>query len=267
MWVGLIALSLLSIVILNFARAVVPGKSFDSTGSYLIFGFFAFAVMWWLRTPTLAYFALPKMSWSLLLAVVFMVNFIVVQIRDEDFSQVAPDKWVRGIIFLIAIAIAEEIFSRGVVFGVLQKHGMSVAVIGSSLMFGLMHINSYIGDFDAWPAYWHVVSAASFGVFACALMVVSGSIWMPIVLHTFANAGLLLRNAEEVQAERDSVTSVDFFTGLLQPVPAALTLIIPSLVLFWFAAGRPLHPVVQRLTIKWKLVEPVADEQLPVKEG
>jgi membrane protease YdiL (CAAX protease family) len=133
-------------------------------------------------------------------------------------------------------------------------------------MFGLMHINSYIGNFDAWPAYWHVVSAASFGVFACALMIVTGSIWMPIVLHTFANAGLLLRNAEDVQASRDAVTSVELLPGLLQPLPAALTLIIPSLVLFWLAAGMPLKPTLNRLAIKWKLVEPVADEQLSIKK-
>jgi hypothetical protein len=87
-------------------------------------------------------------------------------------------------------------------------------------------------------------------------MVATGSIWMPIVLHTFANAGLLLRNAEEVQASRDAVTSFDLLPGLLQPLPAALTLLIPSLVLFWLAAGMPLMPSLHRLAIKWKLVEP-----------
>ena len=266
MWGGLVALSLLSILILNFAKEVIPGNGFDSTGSYLILGLFSFGVMWWLRTPTMAYFALPKLRWSLLLAFVFMVNFIVVQIRNEDFSGIESSKWVRGVIFLIAVAVAEEIFSRGIVFGVLQRHGLTVAVIGSSLMFGLMHINSYIGNFDAWPAYWHVVSAASFGVFACALMLVTGSIWMPIVLHTFANAGLLLRNAEDVQASRDAVTSVELLPGLLHSLPAALTLIIPSLVLFWLAADMPLKPTLNRLAIKWKLIEPVADEQLPVKK-
>ena len=61
MWLGLIALSLLSILILNFSSDVIPGKGFDSTGSYLILGLFSFGVMWWLRTPTMAYFALPKL--------------------------------------------------------------------------------------------------------------------------------------------------------------------------------------------------------------
>ena len=264
MWIGLVLLSLLSIVILNFAGEVVPGKGFDSTGSYMILGLFSCAVMWWLRPPTMAYFALPRFGWGFLLACALMTNMIVVQIRGEDFSQVASDKWLRGIIFLICVATAEEIFSRGIVFGVLQRHGMTVAVIGSSLMFGLMHINSYIGNFDAWPAYWHIVSAASFGVFACALMVVSRSIWMPIVLHTFSSAGLLLRNAEEVQAKRYSYSSVDFWPGLVQPLPVMLTFVIPALVLFWIAAGTPLHPTVRRFAIKWKLIEP--GEGSPIQE-
>jgi membrane protease YdiL (CAAX protease family) len=255
MWIGLVLLSLLSIVILNFAGEVVPGKGFDSTGSYMILGLFSCAVMWWLRPPTMAYFALPRFGWGFLLACALMINLIVVQIRGEDFSQVTSDKWLRGIIFLICVATAEEIFSRGIVFGVLQRHGMTVAVIGSSLRFGLMHINSYIGDFDAWPAYWHIVSAASFGIFACALMVVTRSIWMPIVLHTFSNGGLLLRNAEEVQAQRDSYSSVDFWPGLVQPLPVMLTFVLPALALFWIAAGTPIHPRLHRLGVKWKLIE------------
>ena len=177
------------------------------------------------------------------------------------------EKWIRGVIFLILVAVAEEIFSRGIVFGVLLRHGLTVAVIGSSLMFGLMHINSYVGNFDAWPAYWHVVSAASFGVFACALMVLTRSIWMPIVLHTFSNAGLLLTSAEEVQAERDSVSSVEFLAGVTHPLPAVATFLIPSLIMFWIAAGMPLHPRLQRLAIKWRLIEPVAEEHLPVQES
>ena len=255
MWVGLIGLSLLSIVILNFSGDAVPGDRFDGTVSYFVLALFSFAVIWWLRPATCAYFALPAFGWRFVIAFVFMVNLIVVQIQGEDFSGVTTEKWIRGVIFLIVVAVAEEIFSRGIVFGVLLRHGLTVAVIGSSLMFGLMHINSYVGNFDAWPTYWHVMSAASFGVFACALMVLTRSIWMPIVLHTFSNAGLLLNSAEQVQAERNAVTSVEFLAGVTHPLPAVATFLIPSLIMFWIAAGMPLHLRLQRLAIKWRLIE------------
>jgi membrane protease YdiL (CAAX protease family) len=255
MWVVLIGLSVLSVLILNFTGDFIPGDRFDGTVGYAALGIFSCVVMWWLRVPTMKYWAKPEISWKLALAFIFMVNFIVVQLRGEDFSQVPSDKWVRGIIFLILVGFAEEVFSRGIVFGVLLKYGMFAAVVGSSVMFGLMHLNSYIGSFNAWLAYWHIVSAASFGVFACALMVATKSMWMPIVLHAFSNAGLLLQTVEEVKTERATDININLWQGLMHPLPAALTFLIPSLLLFWLAAGFPLHPVVRKFAIKWKLIE------------
>ena len=266
MWLGLIALSLLSILILNFASEVVPGKDFDSTGSFLILGLFAFVVMRSLRVPTNSYWAKPVFGLKFLVALAFTVNLIVVQIRGEAFSELDTNGWIRGVIFLSAIAFAEEIFSRGVIFGVLLRHGLVVAVTGSSLIFGVMHLNGYIGQyFDPWRAYWHVVSAIAFGVFACALMLVTRSIWMPIILHTFSNAGLLFRDIDEVLQVRSKPVSVDFWSGLTYPLPAFATFVIPALILLWINAGTPLHPAVRGLAIKWKLIEP--DKQSPVQES
>ncbi len=265
MWVGLIGLSLLSILILNFASEIVPGQDFDSTGSFMILGLFAFVMMRALRVPSNEYFARPVLGWKFVVALIMTVNLIVVQIRGEAFSELDAEGWIRGVIFLTAIAFAEEIFSRGVIFGVLLRHGLAVAVVGSSLIFGLMHLNGYIGEyFDPWRAYWHVVSATAFGVFACALMVVTRSIWMPITLHAFSNAGLLFRDIAEVAEARSKPISVDFWSGVIYPLPPLATFVIPSMILFWIAAGTPLHPVVRSFAIKWKLIEP--GEQLPVKE-
>ena len=268
MWVGLVALSVLSIVILNFSSDILPGTGFDSTGSFMVLGLFAFVVMRWLRVPTNAFFGKPAFSWKFVVALVLMVNLIVVQIRGVAFSELDAEGWIRGAIFLFAVAFAEEIFSRGVIFGVLLRHGLFVAVIGSSLIFGVMHLNGYIGEyFDPWRAYWHVVSATAFGVFACALMVVTRSIWMPIILHTISNTGLLFRDLEEAIEVRSKPVSVDFWSGITYPLAPFATFVIPAIALFWINAGMPLHPVVKRLAIKWKLMEPVAEADLPVKEG
>jgi membrane protease YdiL (CAAX protease family) len=96
-------------------------------------------------------------------------------------------------------------------------------------------------------------------------MVVTRSIWMPILLHTFSNAGLLFRDIDEVMEIRSKPISVDFWSGITYPLPAFATFVIPALILFWINAGTPLHPAVRRLAIKWKLIE--VDEQLPIKEG
>ncbi len=265
MWVGLAVLSVLAILLLNFSSEVIPGKGFDSTGSFMILGLFAFAMLRLLRVPTIEYFGKPVLGWKFLAAMVFTVNLIIVQIRGEAFSELDARQWIRGAVFLIAIAVAEEIFSRGVVFGVLlRRHGLSVAVLGSSLIFGLMHLNGYIGQyFDPWRAYWHIASAAAFGIFACALMVVTRSIWMPILLHTVSNTGLLFRDLEEEIAVRSKPISVDFWSGLTYPITPVATFIVPAIVLFWIHAGMPLHPVLKRLAIKWKLME-VEEKELSI---
>jgi membrane protease YdiL (CAAX protease family) len=268
MWVGLAALSVLSIVILNFSSEIVPGKGFDSTGSFMVLGLFAFIVMRWLRVPTNGYFGKPAFGWKFIVALVLTINLIVVQIRGISFSELDTEGWIRGAIFLFAVAFAEEIFSRGVIFGILLRQGLVVAVVGSSLIFGLMHLNGYIGEyFDPWRAYWHVVSATAFGVFACALMVVTRSIWMPIILHTLSNTGLLFRDIEEVIEVRSKPISVDFWSGISYPLPSFATFVIPAIALLWINAGMPLHPAVKGQAIKWKLMEPAAEVELPVKEG
>lgn len=265
MWVGLAVLSVLAILLLNFSSEVIPGKSFDSTGSFMILGLFAFAMLRLLRVPTIEYFGKPVFGWKFMAAMVFMVNLIIVQIRGEDFSELDARQWIRGVVFLIAVAVAEEIFSRGVVFGVLlRRHGLSIAVLGSSLIFGLMHLNGYIGQyFDPWRAYWHIASAAAFGIFACSLMVVTRSIWMPILLHTVSNTGLLFRDLEEEIAVRSKPISVDFWSGLTYPITPVATFVVPAIVLFWIHAGMPLHPVLKRLAIKWKLME-VEEKELSI---
>lgn len=265
MWGGLILLSLLSIGILNFSSEIVPGKAFDGTGSFMVLGLFAFVVMRKLRVPTNNYFAMPTFNWKFAVALVLMINLIVVQIRGVAFSEIDTEGWIRGIVFLIAVAFAEEIFSRGVIFGVLIRHGLPVAVVGSSLIFGLMHLNGYTGDyFDPWRAYWHVASASAFGIFACALMFITRSIWMPIVLHTLSNSELMVRDVQKVMEVRAKPISVDFWSGLIYPLPAVATFVIPALAMFWIAAGMPLHPRLKVLAIKWKLIEP--EEKLPIKE-
>lgn len=254
MWVGLVFLSVFAIVVLDSAGVVIPGKAFDGTGSYIILGLIAFALMRWLRVPTMAYFAKPVLGWKFVVAAVLMVNLIVVQLQDQDFTDLTAAKWLRGIVFLIAVGVTEEIISRGIAFGVLRRLGLFVAVLGSSLMFGLMHINPYIGNFDPWQAYWHIISAFSFGVFACALMVVTRSIWIPIIFHSFSNAGLLVEDAPTKSEEAFRV-SIPFFEGLLHPLPILATFVIPALILFWLAANMPLHRLLHKSAVRWKLIE------------
>ena len=255
MWVSLVGLSIVAIVVLNYADRVVPGDGFDGTGSYAILGLISFAFMRFLRVSTLQYLARPVIDWRFAVAMVMCAYLAVVQLKGEPFHGLEISQWIRGILFLLAVGATEEILSRGLVFGVLRNRGVVIAVLGSSTMFGLMHINVYIGEWDAWAAYFHVMSALSFGVFACALMLVTRSLWVPIIFHALSDAGLLFE-APPTKAEEAYRVSIEFWRGIIYPFPSFLTFVVPALILFWIYAGTPVPYWFTRLAIKWKLVEP-----------
>ncbi|NDA45655.1 MAG: CPBP family intramembrane metalloprotease, partial [Actinobacteria bacterium] len=121
-----------------------------------------------------------KTLFALLIAAIFIFG----EIRTSDNERMSVLETVMGIIFLLSIGYSEEIFSRGFVYGALYKFGRRSAIFFSSLGFGLMHINRYWGsDWDAWLAYWHVVETFGFAIFACALMILTRSIWLVVVFH------------------------------------------------------------------------------------
>ena len=254
MWLSILLLSVLSILVLNLSKVIIPGTALDSTGSYILLGLFAFGLLRWLRRSSEQYLSKPVLGWKFVIALALTINLIIVHLRGEDFSSLTASQWARGALFLFAVSFAEEIFSRGLIFGLLRRQGLLIATLGSSLLFGLMHINRYITDFDPWQAYWHIASAFAFGVFACALMVLTRSIWSPIVLHFFTNGGLLGKSTP-TQDELVFRVSTPFLEGLVYPLPILATFLIPALFLFWLAADMPMHPRLRYWAIKWKLYE------------
>jgi hypothetical protein len=61
------------------------------------------------------------------------------------------------------------------------------SLISSSLFFGLLHINVYIPGYLGWATYSHVMSAFGFGMIMCGLMIVTRTIWAPVLFHTLMN--------------------------------------------------------------------------------
>lgn len=263
MWVALSLLSVLALQMLNHADLVVPGEFLDGIGSYAIVSIFFYGLMRVLRVSTLEYFVKPQGGFISVIAVIFMAFLIFTQLRGEPFHWIGAWDLVRGVVFLFFVGLGEEILSRGFVFGVLQRYGFYLGVIGSSVMFGLMHINVYLDNWDPWQAYWHVVSAATFGVFAVVLMIVTRSIWMPIAFHTVSNAGLLFQSLPTPEEEAYRV-SIDFWSGLGQPLPNGAVFVVPAIFLLWLHhgaripsifRGRQMPASFSKLAVRLGLIE------------
>jgi membrane protease YdiL (CAAX protease family) len=109
-------------------------------------------------------------------------------VTHVDFHGVTAAEVLDSLIFALFIGIEEDFFSRGFVFGVLEKHGTWIAALASSTIFGVSHLTNIVwGHQSASYTLAQAVSAGAFGFLAVALMIFSGSIWVPILMHALVD--------------------------------------------------------------------------------
>ncbi|XUK60871.1 CPBP family intramembrane metalloprotease [Plantibacter sp. RU18] len=90
-------------------------------------------------------------------------------------------------VLVVAVALNEETWFRGIVLAVLRARSVRSAVVGSSVLFGVLHLANLAGGEDAGAAILQVVFAALFGLVAAQLVVLTGSLWPVIVWHAAWN--------------------------------------------------------------------------------
>lgn len=86
-------------------------------------------------------------------------------------------------VLAIAVALNEEIWFRGIVLTVLQSKGARGAIIGSSILFGVLHLANVFGGESTGAAVLQLVFAVLFGFVAAELVVLTGSLWPAIAWH------------------------------------------------------------------------------------
>ncbi len=99
---------------------------------------------------------------------------------DVDFADNAGGVFGFLLTFIataIVPALVEEFACRGIVLGMLKKHGESFAIISSSIIFGIMH-----GNFEQIPF------AIMVGLILGYIYVKTGSIWTCVAVHCANNA-------------------------------------------------------------------------------
>ena len=175
-------------LLLFYIPDFIPNDDLSSAFSYILIALMFFYATWAYQLPSLAYFRLPEISITSIAALVVVGLYSWNRITS-DYAITKP-LWptITGLVYLFAIGAGEELLSRGFAFGVLRKYGAFFAVTVSSIIFGLMHLNVYLGDsWDPVQAYWHCLSAAGFGALAAVVMIACRSIIAPIVMHALYN--------------------------------------------------------------------------------
>ena len=108
---------------------------------------------------------------------------------------------IDGGIFALFIGLDEEIFDRGLIFGLFEKWGTEFALLTSSVIFGLQHITNFFSGDDSFNyVLGHMINAAGFGYLMGAFMLSTGTIWVPVFLHGFADYRWVLMEPSEALA-------------------------------------------------------------------
>lgn len=253
----LIALSVFALLILDF----VPGawvsdeKYLNGSVSYAVLGVIFYVAVHVLGLSSLEYFRLPRIHFKTVIALLLASIFVILSITSSDNVHLGTGTAIRGVIFLVVLGFGEEMVSRGLVFGSLRRFGQWKAIVISSFLFGLLHLNLYLGsNWDPWVAYWHVMDTFSWGIFTCTLMIVTRSIWVAVLFHALSDWGVIF---DKVSTSTDSGEQYNpsFFDGITSPFFNGLLFIGMALLLLWIDRGS-VPKWVKRLALKWKLVEP-----------
>lgn len=85
------------------------------------------------------------------------------------------------LVLVVAVALNEELFFRGLVFAVCR--GPRTAVLTSTLLFSVLHLSSLAGGATPLSAVLQVVFAALFGLAAALVRAHTGSLLIPIAFH------------------------------------------------------------------------------------
>jgi membrane protease YdiL (CAAX protease family) len=98
----------------------------------------------------------------------------------------APTVAAYGVL-VVAVALNEETWFRGIVFAILRARSTRTALLGSSVLFGVLHLANLAGGADVGSSVLQVAFAALFGLVAAQLLVLTGSLWPAIVWHAAWN--------------------------------------------------------------------------------
>ena len=236
--VWLLLLTFLLIVALGFSLGVLgPILGASLVGAVVNLAAFGLILRWGLRKTQASFkevFPLTAITTSLLLPIALTALGLSVLLSEADnlFRTVLPmsedladffmeifsggeSLWATMLLTVVVGPATEELLFRGLILrGFLSRYSVTKAILASSLLFGLFHMNP-----------WQFLTATIVGVFFAWLFVKTGSLLPCFFGHAVFNTVPLLGAFDvKIQGLTTSLTRVEFqplwldLTGLLVAV-------------------------------------------------
>lgn len=138
----------------------------------------------------------------------------------------------------LLVGWSEEVMFRGVwLRGLFRSYGIWVAILGSSGLFGAMHVLNVFLTGDLRGAVLQAAAAFLSGVFLAAVRLRTGSLWTGIVLHGLWDAGTFLVAAGATATAGSATAAAPTALGDYGSVVMSLPLLLLGLF-FLRHAGR-----------------------------
>lgn len=96
--------------------------------------------------------------------------------------------WIEGIIYYIGVAFVEELYVRGLLFHLIEslfaknKNHTMIAIIASSVIFGLGHVFGVLGQ-SLFVILTKVIWTIAMGIYFGVIYKKTDNLWLPIILH------------------------------------------------------------------------------------
>ncbi len=188
-WLLAIGYSLVPVVFTAVASAVAQSMQVDDTTAALFIGVGAAIsalvglVVMRAMSPTLGQFGFraPRGARYAMWFIPLVVSVMIVGATGG--VHVAGGAIAAYALLTVAVAFNEEIWFRGIVLAVLRAVGVKTAVIGSSVLFGVLHLANLASGQGGAASVLQVVFAIAFGFVAAELLVITRSLWPAIVWH------------------------------------------------------------------------------------
>ena len=156
-----------------------------------------------LFTPSVKSRLTLRMSRKRLIAACIVIAFFVTpNFRGASWAGNSLVNILSALLFALFIGLNEDLFSRGFIYGLLERYGVAVASVIQAIHFGALHFTNYVwGGQSLSYTSAQMVNAAAFGYLCCGLMIFTGSIWVPILLHGLSDFPLELQSQAAFTAQ------------------------------------------------------------------
>lgn len=124
----------------------------------------------------------PKLWWYLPLIAIEIVPFVA----GFRTALTLPYLLVLAI-FVICVGITEELYFRGLILSTLRQRGIGVAIVLSSLLFGVGHLANLAGGAALDVTLMQITSAFLAGLVLAGIVTHTGSLLIPILWHIAHN--------------------------------------------------------------------------------